>query len=425
MAFASAESPTAGQGIDAPGLRPMVFALFLMFGGITSLNDVLIPKLKSLFALNYTEAMLVQFAFFLAYFVVSAPAGLLVHRLGYLRAAVIGLLTMMAGCLLFIPASAFGVFAAFLAALFVLAGGITIVQVVANPLICLLGAPRTAHSRLTFAQGFNSIGTTLFPYLGALLILRPLAQAEPAHASAPAVYNAAEAALIDHTYLGLAVVLLLMAAVAWTQRDRLAKQRQAGASILGSLDLLRRPRLALGALGIFIYVGAEVSIGSILVNFLSQADTLALPQEIAGQRVSLYWGGGLIGRFVGAELLRRLPPSRVLASAALGATGLLLVAVLSRGLPSGVALLLVGLFNSVMFPTIFSLAAEGLGERTPEGSGLLCMAMVGGAIVPVMTGFAADLTTLRGALAVPFLCYVGIAAFARYCRLHPAVMTGS
>ncbi len=424
MGFVSREpaSPALEPTPAAGGLRPFVFALFFIFGGITSLNDVLIPKLKGLFSLNYTEVMLVQFAFFLAYFLISAPAGALVQRVGYMRAAVIGLLTMMTGCLLFIAASSFGVFSAFLAALFVLAGGITIVQVVANPLICLLGAPETAHSRLTFAQAFNSLGTTLFPYLGALLILRPLAHAEQAQAqaAAPPAFNAAETAVVDHTYLGLALALLVVTAVVWTRRNRLAEQQESGFSMLRSLDLLRRPRLAFGALGIFLYVGAEVAIGSMLVSYLMQADTLALSSQSAGKRVALYWGGAMIGRFLGAELLRRLPPPQVLSMAALAAMGLLVISGLSTGMPSGVALIIVGLFNSVMFPTIFSLASEGLGKRTPEGSGLLCMAIVGGAIVPVIVGATADATTLRGALAVPFICYAGIAAFGRYCRLRPA-----
>ncbi|NGY05594.1 sugar MFS transporter [Solimonas terrae] len=404
---------------SAPGLRPFVFALFFVFGGITSLNDVLIPKLKSLFSLNYAEAMLVQFAFFLAYFLVSAPAGALIQRIGYLRAAVLGLMTMTLGCLLFIPACAYGLYAAFLVALFVLASGITIVQVVVNPLICVLGAPETAHSRLNFAQAFNSLGTTLFPYLGALLILRPLADGAPAASAAEGAFNPAEAAMMSHTYLALALFLLLVAAVVWLQRNRLTENHESGSGLSGALTLLRRPRLALGALGIFVYVGAEVAIGSMLVSYLMQADTMALTAETAGKRVALYWGGALFGRFAGAELLRRFSPPQVLTVAALGAMGLLLLSGFGTGALSGAALISVGLFNSVMFPTIFSLASEGLGDRAPGGSGLICMAIVGGAIVPVIAGAVADVSTLRAALLVPFLCYGGIAAYGRFCNVRP------
>jgi FHS family L-fucose permease-like MFS transporter len=424
MALTSAahiEGETRATGPVAD-LRWFVFALFFIFGGITSLNDVLIPKLKQLFELSYAEAMLVQSAFFVAYFLVSLPAAALVQRLGYMRTAVVGLLTMTAGCLLFIPASASGLFVTFLAALFVLAAGITIVQVVANPLISMLGSSDSAHSRLTFAQAFNSLGTTIFPYVGAILILGAIPVIEAGLSDAArAALRAQETRVIDHTYLGLALALLLVAAMVWLRRDRLREERGPSVPLLGSFDLFRRPRFAFGTLGIFLYVGAEVAIGSMLVAWLMQADTMGLAATAAGQRVALYWGGAMVGRFVGAWLLRRYPPSLVLAAAALTAIALLAVAGLTAGTIAGIALITVGLFNSIMFPTIFSLASEGLGRRASEGSGLICMAIVGGAIVPLLAGAIADAASLRAALIAPALCYAGIALFGRYCRAHPVL----
>ncbi|MDB5688566.1 MAG: glucose/galactose transporter [Sphingomonas bacterium] len=403
------------------GLRWFVFALFFIFGGITSLNDVLIPKLKGLFTLSYHEAMLVQSAFFAAYFIVSLPAAMIVQRLGYLRTASIGLLTMMAGCLLFVPASGSGTFGLFLVALFVLGSGIAIVQVVANPLVSMLGAPATAHSRLTFAQAFNSLGTTLFPLAGSVLILGSLATVDPATLSGASLtaYRSEETRTIVHTYFGLAAALLVIAGVVWMGRGRL-RETLVRESILQAFTLLRRPRFAFGTAGIFLYVGAEVAIGSLIVNYLMQADVLGLGAEEAGHHIAFYWGGALVGRFIGAYLLRLISPAKVLVAAATLAVLMILLSANTSGVISGWSLLAVGLTNAIMFPTIFSLASEGLGPRAAEGSGIICMAIVGGAIVPLLTGRAADLTTLRLALAVPAACYVLIAGFGLYCRRYPS-----
>jgi FHS family L-fucose permease-like MFS transporter len=412
------DATPAGAFIDAPDLRVFVFALFFIFGGITSLNDVVIPKLKALFTLSYAEAMLVQSAFFIAYFLIALPAAALVRRFGYLRAAAAGLLTMTAGCLLFVPASSFGLFGAFLGALFVLAAGITIVQVVANPLISLLGPPATAPSRLTFAQAFNSLGTTLFPYVGAILILGSLPSVEAARLSGAArtAFRSAETRVIVLTYLCLAAVLASVAVLVWRRRHRLVETVAEPAPLLRAFDLLARPRFRFGTLGIFLYVGAEVAIGSLMVSFLMQADVLALGSKAAGQHVPLYWGGAMLGRFIGAGLMRRVSPGKLLAGAASAAIMLLLVAARASGPASGWSLLAIGLCNSIMFPTIFSLACEGLGTRAPEGSGVLCIAIVGGAVVPLLTGQAADRLGLHGALLVPALCYLGIATFGVYAR---------
>jgi FHS family L-fucose permease-like MFS transporter len=415
---AGAQSGAANANTNIASLRVFVFALFFIFGGITSLNDVIIPKLKDLFTLSYAQAMLVQSAFFAAYFIVSLPGAAIVRRIGYMRTAVVGLLTMTVGCLLFIPASSSGKFVTFLAALFVLAAGITIVQVVANPLISMLGAPQTAHSRLTFAQAFNSLGTTVFPYVGSILILGSLAHVDQSTLSAEAlgVYRAAESQVVVHTYLGLAIALAVVALLVWFNRNKLVEQISPEGSKSNPFSLLKRTRFAFGMLCIFLYVGAEVAVGSLIANYLMQHDVLGLGAEAAGKHVSLYWGGAMVGRFLGAYILRICSPGKVLASAGGIAALLLLISATSTGAVSGWALLAIGLVNSIMFPTIFSLASEGLGERAAEGSGLICMAIVGGAIVPLITGFAADQTSLRLALVVPAVCYLLILSFGWYAR---------
>ncbi len=398
-------------------LLVLVVALFFIWGGITSLNDILIPKLKSLFQLSYAQAMLTQFAFFTAYAVVSLPAGWLVARVGYGNGLVTGLSVMAVGCLLFIPAAANAIYGIFLAALFVLAGGITILQVAANPLIANLGPVETSHSRLTFAQAFNSLGTTVWPYLGAQIILGSIATVDPTQLAGAelAAFQAREAEVLGHTYLGIALVLLVIAAVFFASRGRLGQSSPA-ASVRGSFGLLFRPRLGFGVLAIFLYVGAEVTIGSFLVNYLMQSSTLGLEERRAGELIAFYWGGAMVGRFIGAMLMRMMSPGKLLALAALGAAALTFVSIESTGALAGYSLIAVGLMNSIMFPTIFSLALEGLGPKTPQGSGLLCMAIVGGAIVPVIAGSLADRAGIAAALVVPAICYVCIVGFGWFCR---------
>ena len=400
-------------------LRVLIVALFFVFGGITSLNDVIIPKLKGLFTLNYTQAMLVQFCFFTAYAVVGIPGAALVKRVGYMRGAVIGLAMMTLGCLLFIPASISATFGIFLLALFVLASGIVIVQVVANPLISLLGPAKTAPSRLTFAQGFNSLGTVLFPKIGAILILGGLAAVSTRHLGAAAlyVYRVDATRTVVHTYIGLAIALSLVAGVVWANRNRLQHEAHEHTPMLKSLDLLLRPRFSLGALGIFLYVGAEVSIGSLIVAYIQLRSSMSLSGAEAGSYIPYYWGGALIGRFVGSAVLTRFSPGRILAFVACGAIFLIAVSANSLGAVSCWSLLSVGLMNSIMFPTIFSLACEGLGSRTADGSGILNVAICGGAVIPLLTGVIADLSgSLSTALALPGICYAVIACFGIYAR---------
>jgi FHS family L-fucose permease-like MFS transporter len=410
----------AGDGAlpgNAAQLQWYVFGLFFIFGGITSLNDVLIPKLKHLYSLNYFEAMLIQFAFFTAYALISMPGAALVKRFGYMRTAVIGLLTMAAGCLLFIPAASSSLYAAFLGALFVLASGVVIVQVVANPLISMLGPRKTTHSRLTFAQAFNSLGTTIFPLVGASIILGSLAAVDPATLSGPAreAFLNAESQAIVNTYIGLAIALGVLALLVYLGRNRLKEQPVPATNFLQSFDLLKQTRFAFGSLCIFLYVGAEVSIGSVMVNYLMQPDTLGGTAQRAGQLVAFYWGGAMIGRFIGSAILRVVSPGLVLLGVAMGAALLTGTSAVSMGVLSAYALIAVGLMNSIMFPTIFSLASEELGPRAADGSGIICVAIVGGAIVPAITGLVADATSLRTAMIVPVLCYLVIAAFGIWC----------
>ena len=408
-----------GNAVDAPGLNYFVMALFFIFGGITSLNDVIIPKLKELFTLNYTQAMLVQFCFFTAYLVIGIPGAQLVKRVGYMRGAVIGLLTMMAGCLLFIPASSTATYGLFLFALFVLASGVVVVQVVANPLISLLGKPQTAHSRLTFAQAFNSLGTTIFPWFGAMLILGSLATVSAADLSGPALdaYRSAESQAIVNGYLGLAVALAVVAGAVWLFRNRLKGETHTPSRFPYGFDLLKRPRFGYGALCIFLYVGAEVSIGSLIVSYLMQPGVLALSEQDAGKLISLYWGGAMVGRFLGSAILRLVSPGKVLASVACGAIALIALSANSAGTLAGYSLLAVGLMNSIMFPTIFSLASEKLGPRAADGSGIINVAIFGGAVVPLATGALADASgSLAFALALPAACYAVIAGFGIFAR---------
>jgi MFS transporter, FHS family, L-fucose permease len=403
-------------------LRTFVYLLFFAFGGITSLNDVVIPKLKGLFTLSYGEVMLVQSAFFAAYFIVSLPAAELIRRIGYMRSAVVGLLIMTIGCLLFVPGSYRGQFGLFLLALFVLASGITVVQVVANPLIAGLGPAQSASSRLTFAQAFNSLGTTIFPYVGSILILGSIATVDPTKLSGMALtaFRSVETRIIVRTYLGLALALAVLSALVWARRRRLPELPVQHVPVLRAFNLLARPRFALGTLCIFLYVGAEVAIGSVIVSYLMQNDVMGLGPEAAGKHVPLYWGGAMIGRFFGAYLLRVIQPGKVLAFAAAAIVALLIASANLNGSVSAWSLLSIGFFNSIMFPTIFCLACSGLAKRVPEGSGLLCMAIVGGALIPLLTGRAADLWGLKAALAVPAACYLCILAYG--CLFRDAAM---
>lgn len=393
---------------QAPSYVPalvVLTSLFFMWGFITSLNDILIPHLKAIFTLSYVQAMLIQFSFFGAYFVMSVPSGYLVEKLGYRRGIIIGLSTAGVACLGFYPAASMQSYPLFLAALFVLASGITLLQVAANPYVTILGPPQTAASRLNLTQAFNSLGTTIGPFLGSMFILTAAISA-----TSP-VDTAQEIQTVQTPYLILAGLLFAIAVVFAQFKLPVIKGMDATTAAADDHDVpsvWKHSHLVLGAVAIFMYVGAEVAIGSFLVNFMAQPEVAGLPESVAGRYLSLYWGGAMVGRFIGAAVLRRVRPGVVLACNASCAIVLLIIAMSSAGRVAMWAVLGIGLFNSIMFPTIFTLGLARLGRHTGEGSGVLCMAIVGGAIVPVVQGYFADTIGLLPSFVVPAVCYAYI-----------------
>jgi FHS family L-fucose permease-like MFS transporter len=381
-------------------------SLFFMWGFITSLNDILIPHLKGIFELSYSQAMLVQFCFFGAYFIVSLPAGALVKRAGFQKGIVLGLVIAAIGCLLFYPAASQHSYGIFLFALFVLASGITILQVAANPFVSILGDSKTASSRLTLTQAFNSLGTTVAPFFGAFLILDETADAMSAATTAESV---------QMPYVFLAAMLLILAAIfAWLKLphgSNIPKELDTNAEDLISGSAWQYRHLVLGAVGIFVYVGAEVSIGSFLVSFFADPKIAGLETFEAAKYVAYYWGGAMVGRFIGAAVMQKIPAGKVLAFNAVMASVLIFITIISSGTLAMISILLVGLCNSIMFPTIFSLAINGLGEHTSQGSGILCLAIVGGALIPLVQGVLADTIGIQLAFFLPILCYLFIAYY--------------
>ena len=405
--------PGAARQLDSNmSALVIVTILFFMWGLITSLNDVLIPHLKMVYTLTYVQAMLVQFCFFGAYAIVSLPAGALIRRIGYQKGAVAGLLVAAVGCTLFYPAS-FGGYGLFLLALFVLASGITVLQVAANPYVAALGPARTASSRLTLTQAFNSLGTTIGPAVGGLLILSATGAVAVAGVDA-----ATEAASVRGPYLILAGVLVLLAGLFWAAKlPTIIEAVTVAGDVKGSV--LAHRHLVLGAIGIFLYVGAEVSIGSFLINFIGEPHIAGLPHADAAHYVSIYWGGAMIGRFIGFAVMRVVSPGKTLAFNSLAAIALVLVATFSDGELAMWAILAVGLCNSIMFPTIFTMALHGLGKFTGQGSGILCMAIVGGAVVPFAQGALADNIGLQPSFLVPAACYLFVLFYGvKYANLH-------
>jgi len=397
----------------------MVTTLFFMWGFLTSLNDILVPHLKSIFELNYARVMLINSAFFGAYFIFAIPSGKLIEKIGYKKTMVAGLLIMAVGALLFVPAADAPSFELFLAALIVLAAGVTALQVAANPYVTVLGPARTASSRLNLTQAFNSLGTTIAPYVGGLLILAaaPLSSSELQKLSTSALlaYKQHEASSVKMPYVGIALALTLLAlAIAMFNLPKIEATREfrpMGETDAAARDLWKQRQLVLGALGIFLYVGAEVSIGSFLINYFTQPDIGNLSVKVAAGLVSLYWLGAMIGRFIGSAVLQKLPTRAVLGTVAVVACVLVLTSMASTGWLAMGTIICVGLFNSVMFPSIFSLGIEGLGPLTGKGSGLLVMAIVGGAIIPVTEGALADHIGIHHAFILPALCYIYIAFY--------------
>jgi len=399
------------RDLPHPAALAIVSLIFFMWGGLTSLNDVLIPHLKAVFSMNYAQTMLIQFTFFGAYFLMSLPSGAVVSRLGYKASIVAGLLVAAIGALMFHPAARLPSYGLFLAALFVLASGITLLQVAANPYISLLGEPTGSHSRLNLAQALNSLGTTLFPYvIGPLILSAAVLGADQLAALSPdalAAYRATQAQSVQIPYLLLAAFVLLM------RIPSLREATDAGDAMPhGYGDVLRHAHLKWGVLAIFVYVGAEVSIGSFLVNYISEPGIGGLAEATASKYLSLYWGGAMVGRFVGAGLLTVVDARRLLALFALAAIALLATTMSSHGLLAMWTVLAIGLFNSIMFPTIFTTAIQGLGAMTSKASSLLIMAIVGGALVPLAQGALADRIGIQHAFVLPLACYAYIAWYA-------------
>ena len=414
--------------------------LFFLWGFITVLVDSLVPRLKDVFEMSYAKTVLVQFAFFTAFFVVSVPAGAILSKIGYRKGIVLGLVVMSTGCLLFYPAAAYRNFNVFLVGYFTLAGGITILQVAANPYVALLGSEEGASSRLNLSQAFNSLGTTIAPVVGALFFLsdsvKTSEEINVLSVTEKVDYYAAEAATVQAPFLIIASFIGLLAIVfAFIKLPKVIQDSPKG----GYLSLLKNKLMLMGALGIFVYVGAEVAIGSFLVNYfhdmnlavlvaenetmMNIANTIASifnktfsnsdPKSLLGIFIIFYWGGAMIGRFVGAYLTRIITPGKVLSFFALSAIVMITISITTNGLVSMWSILAVGLFNSIMFPTIFTLTLEGLGELKAQASGLLCMAIVGGAIVPFVFGSLIDSFGFKTAFILTLICYGYIVYFGR------------
>lgn len=397
------------------GPLAIVTTLFFMWGFLTCLNDILVPHLKSIFDLSYARAMLVQFAFFSAYFLFSVPWSKVVNKIGYQKSMVAGLLTMAIGAFLFLPAASVASYPLFLAALIVLATGITGLQVSANPYVVVLGNPETASSRLDLTQAFNSLGTTIAPKIGGFLILAspPMALAELQKLAPEALhaYRVQEAASLKMPYAVICVALALLALLIHAFKLPKIEHAEHGPGKAINDSIWKHPNLLLGAIGIFTYVGAEVSIGSFLVNYFNLPEIAGLSAKTAAGFVSFYWGGSMVGRFIGAAILRRVKPGKLLGLSAICAATLVTASMMLGGHPAMWSILAVGVFNSIMFPTIFSVGLAELGPLTGNGSGILNMAIVGGAILPVIQGLVADRVGLHHAFLLPVLCYLYIAFY--------------
>ena len=392
--------------------------IFFTWGALTSLNDVLIPHLKAVFAMNYAQTMLIQFTFFSTYFVMSIPAGRVIARCGYKPSIVIGLVVAALGALAFFPAAKVPSYPLFLLALFVLASGITLLQVAANPYISLLGDPRRASSRLTLAQAVNSLGHTLSPALIGPFILAVAVLGSGALAQLPAAqqesYRIAQAQSVQLPYLGIAAGLVVLASLVYLLRlpPLTEATERADPRHHSFAEVLAHRHLRLGVLAIFVYVGAEVTLGSFMINYISAPDIGNIDAGSATRYVSYYWGAAMVGRFIGALLLRAVTPRHLLCVFALAAMTLLTTTILTHGALAMWSVIAIGLFNSIMFPTLFTLGIEGLGPMTPKASSLLVMAIVGGAVIPLLQGLLADRTGVQPAFVLPLLCYAYIAWYA-------------
>jgi len=394
----------------------VVTTLFFMWGFLTCLNDILVPHLKPIFDLNYTRVMLIQFAFFGAYFLFSIPSAWIIDWMGYQRSMVAGLLTMGMGAFLFVPAASVPSYPLFLFALIVLAAGITCLQVAANPYVTILGKPETASSRLNLTQAFNSLGTFLAPFFGSLFILSAAPKSiEDIRALAPdalQAYRLHEAATVKTPYVGLGIALVLLAAAIGSFKLPKIEHAQHKVGEKVNDSIWKHPNLIFGAIGIFVYVGGEVSIGSFLVNYFSQPEIGGLTEKVAASFVAFYWGGAMVGRFIGSGLLQKMRTGHLLGICAVCAAALVAISMLTTGHTAMYSIILVGFFNSIMFPSIFTLGVAELGPLTGDGSGIMIMAIVGGALIPVAQGAIADRIGIHHAFFLPVVCYLYILFFA-------------
>jgi FHS family L-fucose permease-like MFS transporter len=408
--------PGQADGKNYTGALAMVTTLFFFWGFVTVLNDILVPHLKNIFDLSYAKVMLIQFAFFSAYFIFSIPAARIIDAIGYKRTMVTGLVTMGVGAFLFVPAATVPSYPLFLGALMVLAAGITALQVAANPYVAVLGKPETASSRLNLTQAFNSLGTTIGPYIGGLLILHTRSQDLPTNAEMSAQvlqsYRVAEASSVKLPYLIIGAALIIFAVIIGMFKLPAMPGAERHGSSGAKVSLWKYRHLVLGMLGIFVYVGAEVSIGSFLINYFTQANIGNLSEVVASKYVAYYWGGAMVGRFIGSAILQKFRTGGVLGIAAIAAGLLVCTSMLTFGSIAMWSIIAVGFFNSIMFPSIFTLGIAELGPLTGDGSGMLVMAIVGGAILPVAQGALADHLGIHHAFFLPVLCYIYIAYYA-------------
>jgi MFS transporter, FHS family, L-fucose permease len=423
MAISSAERTVIADSeptSSSKGALAMVMTLFFLWGFITCLNDILIPHLKSVFTLNYAEVMLVQTFFFSAYFVFALPSGKVIDWIGYKWTMVSGLLIMAVGALCFIPAASAPSFPLFLVALAIVAAGMTFLQVSANPYVVVLGPAKTGSSRLNLAGGFNSLGTTIAPYIGSLFILGsvPLTAVELARLSPAALhaYQVAQAGVVKFPYFILAVILGAFAiAMALFDLPKLQTYKSPGHAAAfthaPSATVWQYRHLLLAVVAIFLYVGAEVSIGSFLVNYLSQPYIGHMTEKAAAVYVTFYWGGAMVGRFCGAGITKKLRAGPVLGVAAIGALALVVTSIFSFGHIAMWSIILVGLFNSIMWPNIFTLGLAELGPLTNKGSSMLVAAIIGGAALPLLQGVIADRIGIHHAFFIPALCYIYLCFF--------------
>ncbi len=412
--FNAQAPPQAATGQNYGPAMAVISSIFFMWGFVTVLNDILVPHLKAIFELNYTQTMLIQFTFFLAYFLISMPAAKIISWIGYHRTIVLGLAVMACGALLFIPAASIPSYGAFLTGLFVLASGMTLLQVSANPYVAVLGPPEHASVRLNLVQALNSLGTTIGPWVGGFLILSATTRStQELRALTPdqlQAHNLLEASTVKLPYLGIAILLALLAlAIAKFRFPTLAQIEDPShhTEVVGD-SVWRHRHLVLGALGIFVYVGAEVAIGSFLVNYFMQPDIGGLTAQQAARYVSFYWGGAMVGRFIGSAVLRRVDTGTLVGINAIVACALVTTSILTTGSLAMWSILLVGLCNSIMFPSIFTLGIAGLGRLTGKGSGVMIAAIVGGAIIPMVEGALADRIGLHVAFLLPAVCYLYI-----------------